>query len=400
MFEDLTIYTPMYASLFWALVLLLTKKEHNRAKFFLGVFMVAAFILYASHAVFFQRFIEFYVIIDPLYIFATLAVYPLYYWYIKLLTEETGYNWQNLKLLVPSLIFSLISFILYRFMSNEEQTGYIYGFLLGNRQMLPSTTVVLLQKWTYIACRLVFAVQVIYFLIKGRRLVRRYHSQITNFYSNLESKSLIWVNFILYSFVFASCVSLTLNLFGRSMFFESRLLLLIPSVIFSLLLFLIGFTGYIQNHTVADLDRDENIQGTMLPKKLKTGNLEIKLIALFSKKEIYKKPELKITDVSQLLCTNRTYVSELINDKFSCSFVEFVNKYRLDEAKILFNDNPEASIQDVAEQSGFGSTGTFIRVFKNQEGITPGKYRDNLIMSAGGSHGIGYGIDTMQKTVQ
>jgi AraC-like DNA-binding protein len=87
--------------------------------------------------------------------------------------------------------------------------------------------------------------------------------------------------------------------------------------------------------------------------------------------KIYKNHELKITDVSQLLGTNRTYVSELINDKFSCSFVEFVNKYRLDEAKMLLNENPEASIQDVAEQAGFGSTGTFIRVFKNRKGLLP-----------------------------
>jgi AraC-like DNA-binding protein len=400
MFEDLILYTPMYVSLFWALVLLFTKMEHNRAKFFLGVFMFAASVLYFSHAVFFKRNIDFYKIIDPIYIFATLSVYPLYYWYIKLLTVETGYNWYNLKLLLPSLLFSLISFTLYRFMSEEEQTGYIYGFLLGNSQMLPATLVVQLQKWTYIACRTVFAVQVVYFLIHGRRLVRRYHTQIADFYSNLDSKSLLWVNFILYSFVFASFMSLTLNLLGRNIFYESRFLLLIPSMIFSIFLFLTGFSGYVQNYTVADLHRDQKSTAPVLLKKITAGNLEKKLIALFDEMKIYKKPELKITDVSQLLGTNRTYVSELINDKFSCSFVEFVNKYRLDEAKMLLIENPQASIQEVSEHSGFGSTGTFIRVFKNQEGITPGKYRDNRNTSAGGSHGIGYGIDAVQQTVQ
>jgi AraC-like DNA-binding protein len=395
MFEDLIVYTPMYVSLFWALVLLFTKKRHNRAKYFLGVFMFAAFVLYFSHAVFFKRNIDFYKIIDPFYIFATLSVYPLYYWYIKLLTMEPLFKWYNLKLLLPSFLFSLISFTLYRYMSDEEQTGYIYGFLLGRSYMLPDTLVVQLQKWVYITCRTVFAVQVVYFLIHGRRLVRRYHAQIADFYSNLDSKSLLWVNFILYSFVFASIVGLVFNVLGRSMFFESRLLLLIPSMIFSIFLFLTGLSGYMQNHTVADLHHDQKTVAPVLLKKSTAGILEKKLIALFAESKIYKNHELKITDVSQLLGTNRTYVSELINDQFSCSFVEFVNKYRLDEAKMLLNENPEVSIQDVAEQAGFGSTGTFIRVFKAQEGVTPGKYRDSRIMSAGGSHGIGYGIDTV-----
>ncbi len=400
MFEDLIVYTPMYVALFWALVLLLTKQEQNIAKFFLGIFMFAASVLYFSHAIFFTRNIDLYKIIDPLYIFATLSVYPLYYWYIRLLTVETSFNWNNLKLLVPSLFFSLVTFILYRFMSDEEQTNYIYGFLLGRSQMFPETLVVHMQKWTYIACRLVFAVQVVYYLIHGRRLVMQYHSQIANFYSNLDSKSLLWVNFILYSFVFASFMGLILNLIGRNAFFDSRYLLLIPSFLFSIFLFLTGFSGFIQNHTVAELDRDKNTFVPAVSRKSTPGNLERRLVELFSEGKIYREHELKITDVSQLLGTNRTYVSELINDNFSCSFIEFVNKFRLEEAIKLINENQGASIQEVAEQAGFGSTGTFIRVFKNHVGVTPGKYRDNPVASAGGSHGVGYGIDAVQKTVK
>jgi hypothetical protein len=55
MIKDLIIYTPMYVTFFWAVVLLLTKKENNPAKFFLGFFMSVAFLVYLSHAVFFQQ---------------------------------------------------------------------------------------------------------------------------------------------------------------------------------------------------------------------------------------------------------------------------------------------------------------------------------------------------------
>jgi AraC-like DNA-binding protein len=400
MFEDLVIYTPMYVSIFWAIVLLFSKYKDNHAGFFLGVVMLAASVLYFSHAVFFARNISLYTIIDPFYIFSTLSVYPLYYWYIKLLTAETSINWVNLRLLLPSLLLALVSFVLYRLMNESEKTGYFHGYLLGQKHMLPDSPVVQLQKLNYIICRVVFAFQVVYFFVKGRLLIKKYHSQIANFYSNLESKSLFWINFIFCCLVFASSMSMIFNLLGRSMFFESRILLLIPSLIFSIMLFFTGYAGYMQNYTVVDLVRDKNLIAAEKPKKHTVGYLEKKLTALFSESAIFRKPDLKITDVSQLLGTNRTYVSELINEKFSCSFVEFVNRYRINEAKKLIIEDPGASIQEVAVQAGFGSIGTFIRVFKNQVGMTPGKYRDNLFVSAGSAHSIGYGVDAVQKTMK
>ena len=66
------------------------------------------------------------------------------------------------------------------------------------------------------------------------------------------------------------------------------------------------------------------------------------------------------------LQTNRTYVSNLINQEFSCSFNEFVNEYRIIEAKKLIaeKDSKNYSLDYISEAAGFGSINTFIRVFK------------------------------------
>lgn len=400
MLRDLIIYTPMYVSFFWAVVLLSSRNKNNIARQLLGVFMVVAAVLYFSHAVFFQELTHLYRIIDPVYIFVTLAVYPLYYWYIKLLSTESEYKWYNLRLLIPSALFSSISFILYRLMNDAETEGYIQGFLYGHPELYPESTLAVLQKWNYILCRVVFTVQVVVFLIFGHRLVTHYNNRIANFYSNLESKSLVWVKFILYSLVLTSIMSITLNIMGRSTFIDSSILLLIPSAIFSGLLFFVGFSGYMQNYTVVELDHDMDHVVSAIQKRINAGHFEKKLLSLFNEKMIYRNHDLKITDVAKYLGSNRTYVSEFINNRFSCSFVEFVNRFRLSEAKLLLKNNSEVSVHEVAEQAGFGSTGTFIRVFKNQEGMTPGRYRDVLIPSAGSPHGIGYGVDTVKETVQ
>lgn len=384
MLHDLIIYTPMYVTCFWAIILIMTRKKDNRAKHFLGVFMVAAFLLYFSHAIFFKQYLGIYVYIEPIYIMSSLMVYPLYYWYIKLLTVEVSINYKNLWMLVPGLFFGLVTAGLYLFMSYEEQLAYLKHHLFQENSVIIESSVFKLQRYVYLASRLVFAIQVFAFLVLGSRLVLQYNKRIANFYSNLESKNISWVNLLLISFVITSLMSIVFNIIGKAYFFDHESLLLIPSAIFSTLLFLIGIQGYLQDHTVVDLEIDETqkIDVTDI-KKYNSDLLKDHLLEIFNEGEIYKQADLKITQISAVLKTNRTYISNLINNEFSCTFNEFVNQYRIKEAKrLLVNDASKAySLDYIGEQCGFGSLSTFIRVFKDSEGITPGRYRDRNRMT-------------------
>ena len=377
MIKDILIYTPMYVTFFWAVVLLTAARKKNKAKHFLGIFMIVAFMVYLPHAVFFNKDYETYIMLDPVYTFASLAVYPLYYWYIKLLTIETRYNYRNLWYLLPAIVLSLASIVIYLIMSHEEAMKYLRGVLLREGMQSPPSLRYQLQKGIYLLSRAVFAVQVIFFLVLGRKLVIRYNNKIANFYSNLENKTIVWVKLLLYSFVVTSIASILFNVIGRTVFLNSTVLLLIPSAIFSLLLFFIGLQGYMQNHTVVDLIEDAIEYQEITLKNYNQAQLKKKLMNLFANDKIYKNSDLKITQVSSKLNTNRTYISQLINNDFDCSFSEFVNGHRILEAKkMLANDEfDNYSLNYISEEVGFGSLNTFIRVFKESAGITPGRFR-------------------------
>lgn len=381
MISDLVIFTPMYVTLFWAVVLFTSKSNNNQAKHFLGIFMIAAFFLYLSHAVYFKKHNDIFLYFDPVYNFASLTVYPLYYWYIKLLTVDTRINFKNLQLLIPALFFGLATLLIYALMTPADRINYIDEFLFKEPINSSGSIWISVQKAVYICIRLTFAVQVVFFLIYGIRLVKKYNTQVANFYSNLENKTILWVNLLLVSFVLISLISIVFNVIGRAVFFESNYLLIIPSVVFSVLLFFIGLLGYKQNYTVSDLVNDEK----QPEKDVKEFNKELllqELILLFQKEKVFLKSDLKITQISRLLNTNRTYISNLINSEFSCSFSEFVNKYRLLEAKKLLTEKISKmySLDYVCEKSGFGSLSTFIRVFRNSEGTTPGRFRNNQVL--------------------
>ena len=47
----------------------------------------------------------------------------------------------------------------------------------------------------------------------------------------------------------------------------------------------------------------------------------------------YLNPDLRLMDLREVLPMNRTYLSQFIHDEFDCSFFQFVNRYRIEEAK-------------------------------------------------------------------
>ena len=376
MLKHIILYTPMYVTFFWAVVLLSVNRRKNRAKHFLGIFMIAAFLIYLSHAIFFNHDASVYIYFDTVYLFGSLSVYPLYYWYIKLLTIENGYNPRNLRTLIPALLLAVFSLIIYIIMSEEARGLYIRGFLFDEAGMKGNSTLILLQKGNFIVTRLVFTVQIIYYLIAGQKLVKNYNREIANFYSNLENKTILWVNFLLYSFVVTSIASMVFNMIGRAYFLDVYIVLSIPSIIFSVLLFIIGLQGFMQNHTVRELKKDERMHVSANFKSYNLAQLKENLLDLFRNENIYRQTDLKITQVALLLNTNRTYISNLINNEFSCSFSEFVNQYRIIDAKRMLSDESLSSysLEYISDTVGFGSVSTFIRAFRESEGITPGRY--------------------------
>ena len=88
----------------------------------------------------------------------------------------------------------------------------------------------------------------------------------------------------------------------------------------------------------------------------------------------YLNPDFRLMDLRQILPLNRTYLSQLINAEYGCSFYQFVTNYRIEEAKRVMVANPFIKMQDVAEQCGFSSPTVFARVFSREVGMTPSEW--------------------------
>lgn len=88
----------------------------------------------------------------------------------------------------------------------------------------------------------------------------------------------------------------------------------------------------------------------------------------------YLNPDFRLMDLRQVLPLNRTYLSQLINVEYGCSFYQFVTNCRIEEAKQMMLANPFMKMQDVAEQCGFSSPTVFARVFAREVGMPPSEW--------------------------
>lgn len=91
--------------------------------------------------------------------------------------------------------------------------------------------------------------------------------------------------------------------------------------------------------------------------------------------ETYTQPGLTINDMAKMIGTNRTYLSAYIKEKYKLSFRDWITSLRIEYAKRMLKGNPDISIQNVSEASGFLSLSHFIKTFTEKEGNTPAKWR-------------------------
>lgn len=89
----------------------------------------------------------------------------------------------------------------------------------------------------------------------------------------------------------------------------------------------------------------------------------------------YVQQRLTIKELSEILHTNRTYLSAYIKTTYKMTFREWITSLRLEYAKNILKEHPEINIQKLAESSGFLSRSNFIKLFTEKEGCTPAKWK-------------------------
>lgn len=86
---------------------------------------------------------------------------------------------------------------------------------------------------------------------------------------------------------------------------------------------------------------------------------------------------ISLEEVSQFVHLSPFYFSRLFKQDKGCNFVDFLTKARVDKAKLLLQ-NFDYTIVRIAADSGYHDASYFCRVFRQEVGMTPNQYRNEL----------------------
>lgn len=352
-------------------IMMLLRSFGNRARHILGWSM----IMWAVMAVI-RNIVNFYlhdakeafhpdVLIASCFVVACLAAYVIE----KL---RPGYlTFKRFSIFLSPVIIGGLSYLTYRLCGGEIHVYYAVRDVFNDLNLDVCLRL------------LVFALTIIYMALPVY-LVVRYGNEYTEYLSenvsDPENYDLIWLKRTMFVLLILYSLYLILLLTDIPLLYviDKAVLLVLWFYFFYKALFLKniqldrtfknGWNSPINENEEED-DDDEEQRGLLFKRYAEEVN------TWFEKEKPYLRDDLRLTDLQRVFPISRSYLSQLFNKELGMSFSDYVNQFRVEESKRLMDAEPLASIQDIAERSGFHSISTFRRAFTKQTGIVPSEYK-------------------------
>lgn len=204
-----------------------------------------------------------------------------------------------------------------------------------------------------------------------------------------KSKKLffLFMSFVLYNIL--------LTLYSWTKFNDGLFVLLSYAQFIPLIFYAIMVYGHLNGTIDIAKTKEENLFANPRNKYEKTGLSETFSLELKQKLEermVTNKPylnhELRLDDIADLLDVSRHHASQVINAHFNMGFYDYINAYRIEEAKNkLCSSSLETSsqsISDIVYLCGFNNRVSFYKAFKKFTHTTPTEFLDKMIMNAHG----------------
>ena len=222
------------------------------------------------------------------------------------------------------------------------------------------------------------------YFIMSIYLINKYREQLKDYQSSIENIDLTWLKILVLGFALVSLVGVLLSI--------SKVVNLFYTVDISLQIFL-GLTTY-----YADLIlvcfllffSAANISSVAKVKDQSKSSYEDyeaneeyvdRVIKFMDDEKPYLKSNITLDTLSELIDVPARELTALLNGHFKMNYYEFINNYRIKEAKLILAQdvNQEKTISDVFLAVGFNSKSVFNTFFKKNVGVTPTDFRKQIL---------------------
>lgn len=373
-FHDVILIMTTLQCLFFAGLLYVSNTRNSKSVKFLALFLLA-------HALFplnelFLWGAEFKYIAQSLwpdfYFVPGVAYYldaVLLYLCIKFLVFK-GVTLKKIDMLhlIPVLIYILYITSMFGSQSFDERQQ----MLLSNTYVYSSTYISI--EWFSKLIRVGYCVACFIMLV-------RYYNLLKDQMANIEKGHIHWLKSLVVGFM--------LVMFGESVLISMKALNMAYPISGSVFEYL-GLTVNYANFVLVNLlfflavrdfftfEQMEEYQGkTLVDESIVNPKMAQEVDNAMLNNKAYLDPDITLDKLAECLAIPARDLSMLINRHLGVNFYEFINKYRIDEAKRLLvaDEHKNTTITDIYFLVGFNSKSVFYTFFKKFENTTPSQYR-------------------------
>ncbi|MDQ6472896.1 helix-turn-helix domain-containing protein [Flavobacterium sp. LHD-80] len=267
---------------------------------------------------------------------ACFLIGPLLYFYVRSILQNLNYSFAKYSLISLIIAISVLGFLF----SYEENPAIWRGIIYY---------VINFQWLVFIVLSIYEARDIFRKLVISRNQISYHETWILSVICGVFA---IWLSYSLAKYTSYISGALTFSF----SFYISFLLLY-----------------YVKNKTLIPAINKEKYIHKIDEKLVK--EIQEKIDLIFETRKIYTNPDLTLSILAKELNIRPQLLSQFINDNLNKSFTQFINEYRIDEAKRLLKENTQFKIDAVGFESGFNSSSTFYSSFKKMTGTTPSNYQ-------------------------
>ena len=374
-FHDVILLMTAMQCLFCFLLLCLTIDRNKRSTLFLALFLLAHALIPINELVMWGA--EFKMtardLFPSLYFFPMVAYYIdgalLYLCFKALVFKDFSLTKIDLFHFIPLMAY--ITFIGLVFYSKPQDIRL---------EMINSESFVYSASYVYM--EFLSKLIRVFYAIACFSLISRYNSRLQDTNSNMEKVHLSWLRALVIGFL--------LVMVSEAILVAAKIINIYTNFSFSLFVN-IGLTGYYITFALVNLlvftavryfGAFEQVNEIKITKKVRDERFFQPELALsvddaIRGGQIYMDPDITLDKLAESLKISPRDLSSLINRHFGINFYEFINRYRIEEAKrMLTSEEYKATtITDIYLKVGFNSKSVFYTFFKKLEGMTPSQCR-------------------------
>lgn len=297
-------------------------------------------------------------------VFAQLLKGPMLLFYVIALTEDAfQFTRRHLLHLIP-IVLSVAWLLIFQLDSSDLRFKTI-GQTETERQLANNV-------WHFIK------IMPFFYALAAVNRVRLYRISLHNQYSNFSPTEPTWLNMLSLGFLFTWSFSILVHVIANTVALGSPQVSDLFGITENYIIFILINALFINSvvHTHKLLTTKPEVTKDKTDEKLTDSAIQKVQLGMEVQK-LFLKQNLNIDEFSKRINLPVKEVSAVINKHYGTNFFEFMNSYRVEEAKRLLGDSQHAdmTVMDVLLHAGFNSKSAFHRFFNRLVGMSPTEFR-------------------------